>query len=52
MKKEFNMLEQLWVNVYLAVSGSSNCTDIDTPEKWADRAVSEFKKRFPCWKTH
>ena len=46
MKEKLNPIEKLWCDVYIAVSGASNSTYMDTPIIWADKAVSEFKKRF------
>jgi hypothetical protein len=38
---------KLWCDIAIAVAGSSNCTDINAPTKWADRVLVNFDNTFP-----
>jgi len=38
--------KKLWCDVYIAVATSGNCVNIDTPTRWADKALAEFNERF------
>ena len=49
MNEEEKAAEQrkaFWMNVYIAVAASSNCVEKHIPGVWADRALTEFDKRF------
>lgn len=41
-----DIIKQLWVDAWVAVASSSNCSSVSVPASWADKAVEEFKKRF------
>jgi len=36
----------IWARAAIAVAGSSNCSNIDTPMKWADRILAAFDEKF------
>ena len=38
--------QNLWVNAWITVAGSSNCVDRSTPTGWADQALKDFDERF------
>lgn len=40
--------KQLWVNVATAVARAENAKSASAPANWANRALDEFDKRFPC----
>lgn len=39
--------EQVWLAAWCAVAGTWNVKYKDTPKKWADRCVEDFRKNFP-----
>ena len=46
-QNEFNLkCEQLWRDVFIAYTNSSNSGYKDQASKWADRAVEDYKKSF------
>ncbi len=38
--------KNLWINVFIAYTNSSNSTSIEYGHIWADKALTEFDKRF------
>lgn len=39
--------KQLWIDVWVNVAGSANCSTKTIPTKWADDALEQFDQRFP-----
>lgn len=39
--------KELWAHVCIAVAGSANVQNINSPAKWADEAVKQYRERFP-----
>jgi hypothetical protein len=39
--------KELWIKIATATAGASNCTKIEAPITWADKALAAFDERFP-----
>ena len=40
------VFQDVWIKAWCDVARSDNCTSMDSPTKWADTCLEDFKKRF------
>ncbi len=38
--------KNVWLKTWIAVAASANCSDVNTPSRYADRCLKDFKDRF------
>lgn len=45
-ERERTIDAEIWLQAWLAVGSASNTRNSDTPTKWADICLADYRKRF------
>lgn len=47
---KMSVRESVWLEAWCATASATNCTNVDSPTRYADECLSKFDERFPAAK--